>query len=185
MAALGTRRTGNKRERIREKERERGARVTRPRATLTVPDLNTLHQIKHPLMRPWVAVSAYGMQLIHMRARRHTHITNHSQPTYLVNCWQSLYKTWNLEGCILRSRPVNEETSCSHAGINSSKFISVVLSGLHTTQECTKKAHSSSFSCTHRLLRLCLRLYPLHPFCLLLPLLPASSPSLARCLFGQ
>lgn len=65
-------RTGNKRERIREKERE-GVRVARPRATLTVPDLNMQHQIKHPLMRPWVAVSGYGMQLVHMQACGHTH----------------------------------------------------------------------------------------------------------------
>lgn len=71
MAAMGTqeKRTENKRESGRNRER-----VARPHATLTAPDLNMQHQIKPPLMRPWVAVSGYGMQLIHMQACGPTHI---------------------------------------------------------------------------------------------------------------
>lgn len=75
MAAMGTQEkgTGNKRER---------ARVARPQATLTAPDLNIQHQIKHPLLRLWMAES--GMQLIHMQYAE-PHISNHYQPSYPVN----------------------------------------------------------------------------------------------------
>ena len=50
-----------------------GLRVARPRATLTVPDLNAKHQIKYPLMRPREAVSGYGMQQVDMQACGRTH----------------------------------------------------------------------------------------------------------------
>lgn len=59
-----SRRRGQRRENQAERERE-GVRVARPGATLTVPDLNMQHQIKHPLMRSWVTVSSYRMQQIH------------------------------------------------------------------------------------------------------------------------
>lgn len=62
-------RTGNKREPGRNR-----TRVTRPRVSLTALELNMQHQVKHPLMSPWVAVSGYGMQLIHMQACTPRHI---------------------------------------------------------------------------------------------------------------
>lgn len=66
-----------RRQETKESESERNrARVARPQTALTVPDLNIQHQIKHPPLRPWVAVSGYGMQLIHKQACRSTHITS-------------------------------------------------------------------------------------------------------------
>lgn len=52
---------------------------TGPRATLCVPDLNIQHQIKCLLMRPWVAVSGYGIEQIHMVGR-----TYQISPSHLV-----------------------------------------------------------------------------------------------------